>query len=393
MQHPSADHAPRNWVTTLLFSITLLVTLTLVPWYGITHGYDGWQWASFLVFWGACGMSITAGYHRLWAHKTYDAHWSIRALLAFFGAAALQNSILVWASGHRRHHRHVDDNDKDPYSINRGFWFAHIGWMLHDYKSAALDFSNARDLQKDPIVAFQHKHYLGIALVGNIGLPLLAGIIHGDVIGMLLLMGVARLVVSHHTTFFINSLAHMWGSRPYTNTNTARDNAVLAFFTWGEGYHNFHHYFQTDYRNGVRWYQWDPTKWLINTLSWVGLTRNLKRVDDFKIQEALVQVQFEQAQDNLRRGLLPNMDAWRQSLEKEYQEFLGTMADWKQLRLEWYESKRRTFAENITEKRQELQARWESAAMRTRLQEMEYVLRMQRKRLQMFNVNFRMAMA
>ena len=74
--------------------------------------------------------------------------------------------------------------------------------------------------------------------------------------------------MSHHFTFFINSLAHMWGSRPYTEENTARDNAVLALVTFGEGYHNFHHIFAHDYRNGVRWWQWDPTKWLIASCSW-----------------------------------------------------------------------------------------------------------------------------
>ncbi len=102
-----------------------------------------------------------------------------------------------------------------------------------------------------------------LALATNIGLPLLLGILFHDVWGMLILAGVLRLVWSHHVTFFINSLAHMWGSRPYTEDNSARDNPVLAVITYGEGYHNFHHNFAHDYRNSVRWWQWDPTKWLI----------------------------------------------------------------------------------------------------------------------------------
>lgn len=388
MTHSKPHQAPRNWITTILFASTFLVTVTAVPYYGFTHGFDLFEWAMFLMFWLLCGMSITGGYHRLWSHKAYEAHSITRVLFAFWGAAALQNSILVWSSGHRRHHRFVDDNDRDPYSINRGFWFAHIGWMLRDYKSAELDFSNAKDLQKDPVVMFQHKHYIPITLFANIGLPLMLGIVHGDIVGMLLLVGFARIVASHHTTFFINSAAHMWGSQPYTNTNTAKDNGFLAFFTYGEGYHNFHHFFQTDYRNGVRWYQWDPTKWMISMLSWVGLARNLKRVPDFKIQEALVQMQFEHAHQQLSKDVqLSNADAWRASLEKEYQQFLETLAEWKQLRFEWYESKRQAFEE----KKQELQAKWQTAAMRTRLNEMEYLLKMQRKRLQLFNVNFQAA--
>ena len=138
--------------------------------------------------------------------------------------------------------------------------------MLREYPSGRPDFSNIPDLKKDPMLAFQHRYYLPLALATNFGLPLLAGLLFHDVWGMLILAGVLRLVWSHHVTFFINSLAHMWGSRPYTEDNSARDNPVLAVITYGEGYHNFHHMFAHDYRNGVRWWQWDPTKWLIAVL-------------------------------------------------------------------------------------------------------------------------------
>ena len=116
---------------------------------------------------------------------------------------------------------------------------------------------------------------------------------------MLILAGVLRLVWSHHVTFFINSLAHMWGSRPYTEENTARDNPVLAVLTYGEGYHNFHHIFTHDYRNGVRWWQWDPSKWLIGGLEFTGLTRRLKRTPVIHIQRALLTMQFNRAQARL----------------------------------------------------------------------------------------------
>ena len=98
---------------------------------------------------------------------------------------------------------------------------------------------------------WQHKHYVPLALIMNFGVPIGLGIIHGDVVGMLLIVGAVRLVLNHHTTFFINSLAHIWGSQPFTDKNTARDNGILAFLTFGEGYHNFHHIFENDYRNGI----------------------------------------------------------------------------------------------------------------------------------------------
>ena len=86
-------------------------------------------------------------------------------VLAFWGAGALQNSILVWASDHRRHHRHVDDNELDPYSAGRGLWFSHMGWMLREYRSNEPDFSNARDLQRDPVVMWQHRHYVPLTVL------------------------------------------------------------------------------------------------------------------------------------------------------------------------------------------------------------------------------------
>src|SRR5262245_12320749 len=278
-----AEHAPINWVTTILFTVTPLVALTVVPWYGFTHGFSAAAWILAAVFLWASGVSITAGYHRLWSHRTYSAHWSVRLFLMLFGAMALQNSILIWGSQHRTHHRFVDDVDKDPYSAKRGFWFSHMGWILRNYPSGVNDFTNARDLERDPLVMFQHRWYLPLTLFMNIGLPLLAGWAVGDVWGVFLLAGVLRLVVNHHFTWFINSLAHMWGSQPYTDENTARDNGALALLTYGEGYHNFHHIFQNDYRNGVRWWQYDPTKWLIAGLSFVGLTSGLKRVPDLWI--------------------------------------------------------------------------------------------------------------
>ncbi len=164
---------------TILFSSTLLIALIGVPWYGIVHGFTALGWIAFVVILGANGISITAGYHRLWAHNTYKAHWSLRLFFALFGAAATQDSILAWTSGHRRHHRHVDNVDDDPYSAKRGLWFSHMGWMLRDYPSSAEDFSNVNDLKRDPIVAWQHRHYLALVLTMNLLPPLLLGLATG----------------------------------------------------------------------------------------------------------------------------------------------------------------------------------------------------------------------
>ena len=141
--------APINWTNMLLFSLTPLFAVTLVPLYGYFYGYDLFEWVVFALFMAFCGFSITAGYHRLWSHKAYKAHPAVKILFALGGACALQNDVLTWASDHRRHHLHVDDNDRDPYSAGRGFWFSHIGWILRRYQSGLKDLSNVKDLQKD----------------------------------------------------------------------------------------------------------------------------------------------------------------------------------------------------------------------------------------------------
>ncbi len=365
--------SPVNWPAVTMFAVSTLGLLTVFPWYAWSHDFSLGAWIAGAVFMYASGMSITGGYHRLWAHRAYEAHWSLRLFYMLFGAMAFQNSILIWASLHRVHHRHVDDIDNDPYSIKRGLWFAHIGWMLRDYPSAKLDFANARDLQEDRLVMFQHRHYLVISLAMNIALPPLVGAAFGDPWGFLLVAGLLRLVINHHFTFFINSLAHWWGRRPYTGDNTARDNDIIALFTYGEGYHNYHHLFQWDYRNGVRWWQFDPTKWLIASLSWLGLTRGLKRVPEFRIQRAMLQRQFEKVRERLEACKNPGrLAVLQQQLEQELEAFKVTVNAWSQFQ-----------SERIDAARSRLADQWEHSETRHSLQMLEDRLRLQRHRMQL----------
>lgn len=376
---PQAHRPPFYPVNLVIFIGLPVAALLLVPAWGIYRGYDAFQWVWALVFLYLNGLSITAGYHRLWAHKSYEASAPLRWFFAYWGAGALQNSILVWASDHRRHHRHVDDAEQDPYAASRGLWFSHMGWMLRDYPTNKEDFSNIPDLERDPIVVWQHQHYLALTTLMNLGLPLLLGFWHGDVIGTLLLVGLLRLVLNHHVTFFINSLAHFWGSQPYTESNSARDNGFLAFLTYGEGYHNYHHIFQTDYRNGIRWYHWDPTKWLIGLCDKVGLARNLVRTPSFKIQRAMLDTQFQRIRREVEERQSP--DNLLGLLEREYQQFTDFVNQWKALQAERYERQVAALEGALSEHRQRLHAKWDNAAMHSRLKTLEYALKMQRKRL------------
>lgn len=308
-----------------VFIMTSAIALIAMPIWVVTQGIDTNEIVAAVALFFFTGMSITAGYHRLWSHKTYQAHPVVKAVLAVGGAMALQNSILHWSSDHRVHHRHVDDNDKDPYSAKRGFWFSHIGWMLREYHPHRYeDYSNCRDLQKDKIVMWQHKHYLSIMLLSNFIITGLLGWLNGDILGMILIAGVARLVAVHHVTFFINSLAHIWGKRPYTDLNTARDNAFVALFTFGEGYHNYHHIFESDYRNGIKWYQYDPTKWLIKGLSFFNLTSNLRSTPEERIEKAKLEMQMKYVRKTLIN--VPNADEIIAKMQIEYDLLVQKMA-------------------------------------------------------------------
>jgi cytochrome b involved in lipid metabolism len=204
----------------------------------------------------------------------------MKVMLLLFGAAAWQGSALEWAADHVRHHGYTD-TERDPYSVKKGIWHAHIGWLFR----RQADRPVPEFLSADPLLRWQDRYYVPIAVVMSFVLPfLLAGW------GGLFLAGIVRIVIGHHVTWLINSWAHIGGTRPYDPDVTAADNWFLAFFTFGEGFHNFHHTFPQDYRNGIGWWAWDPSKWMIGTLSWLGITYNLKRISPVKRWQRRVQI-------------------------------------------------------------------------------------------------------
>ena len=351
-QPQSFENAPINWIPAFVLISTPLAALLIVPYYLWTHSVSWQVWAIFAFFMAWNGLSITVGYHRLWSHRTYQAHPIVKWFFLIGGTLAVQGSVFDWCAGHRLHHRHVDDIYQDPYSAKRGFWFSHIGWMLKNYPSGHYDYKNIPDLKADPVLVAQDKYYALWILLANIGLPALFGWMVGDIAGTLVLAGLLRLVLSHHFTFFINSLCHMFGTRPYTDTNTARDNPILAIFTWGEGYHNYHHFFQYDYRNGVKWWQYDPSKWIIYGLSKIGLTWDLKRVPDVTIQHAQTEMAFKLAEKKVATfsgNLTSDFQAIKDRLNSEQQAFKQTIAEWQALKTQAIEMKKNEFAQRIHE--------------------------------------------
>jgi stearoyl-CoA desaturase (Delta-9 desaturase) len=295
-----------NWTTSSFLIGTALVSITAVPWYLWNYGIDLFQLAMFVFMVPATAMSITLGYHRLFSHLSFKAKWPVKLFTLIFGACAFENSALNWCSDHRAHHKHVD-HEEDPYDISKGFMWAHIGWLMFKLNPEQ-PMDNVNDLRKDKLVMWQHKWVHLIALIIGLILPTMLGGLWNfyqskevwiGALGGFLIAGVCRVVIVQHSTFFINSLCHTIGKQPYSSKHSARDSIVMAFCTWGEGYHNYHHEFQHDYRNGVKANQWDPTKWSIWLLSKIGLTSDLRRVSDSKILLAEMKEAKRRAEEGL----------------------------------------------------------------------------------------------
>lgn len=315
-----------NWVNIIFFAVNALVGVGGGIWYAATFGVGATELALFAFFLVMTPISITVGYHRLFSHGAFKTNRVVRFLLLFFGAAAFEQSALEWVSQHRDHHRYVD-TDRDPYSIKKGFFYAHLGWMIfwkHD-----TDYDNVTDLARDPMLMHQHQHYLAWAIGAGIVTPMIVGILTGHLLAAIVFSVCLRITVVHHLTFFINSICHMFGKATYDTHATARDNWFIALLTFGEGYHNFHHRFAADYRNGVRWYQWDPSKWLIALMAGTGLAWDLRRVSDFQIMAAELAGQNSRASDWFERvGQNAEMLKLKEAVQQQYDHVRQNLARW-----------------------------------------------------------------
>lgn len=270
--------------TFTIFCLVALVTLVGTPLFGYLYGYTLFDWVLFGILYIFTGLGITVGYHRLISHRSFECHPWVKAVLLIAGGWALQNSALRWSADHIRHHARTDQ-EEDPYNAQKGFWYSHCCWLFFNTKHRAEIYE--RQLRKDPMIMWQHKYYWGIMISGLL-FPLVLGFLHGGVtgaIGCFMLAGMFRTFMVLNSTFAINSLCHMFGTQPHGKYDSSRDSWIVSFVCLGEGYHNYHHTYARDYRNGARWYNFDPSKWLIYTLSILGLATNLRRLDSTLLSE------------------------------------------------------------------------------------------------------------
>ncbi|HJU05699.1 MAG TPA: fatty acid desaturase [Nitrospiraceae bacterium] len=265
-----------SYGASFLFGLISLIALIGVPAFAYVYDYTVVDWVMFGVLYVVTGLGITVGYHRLAAHRSFMCPKWVKAGLLIAGGWALENSALKWAADHVRHHARCDE-EEDPYNARLGFWYSHCGWIF--YKDPHGDAKYASRLQQDQVVMWQHRFYVPIVLSGLV-LPFVVGLLTNGWmggVGCFLLAGVGRTFWVLNSTFCINSICHLWGSQPHGTTDSSRNSWWVSFFTFGEGYHNYHHMYQRDYRNGPRWYNFDPSKWLIFTLSLLGFATALHR--------------------------------------------------------------------------------------------------------------------
>ena len=298
-----AQQLKKDWVNIIFLTLTPVIGIAGTAAYTWYAGLHLWMPLLMIGLYLCVGMSICAGYHRFFSHKSYEASSLVQIFFAFFGAMAAQNSILWWSSSHRVHHKYAD-KDWDPYNIKRGFWWAHMLWIFHKNEERDDTFANSPDLLANPIVMWQHRWHKAILILGGFGVPTLIGAAFGDPIAGLLWGGFTRIVVIHHTTFFVNSLAHYIGKPEFNAEASARDNWFVALMTLGEGYHSFHHRFPADFRNGIRWYQWAPAKWFIGGLRGLGLAKGLLTTPLPQIEQARMRAALRVVEPKMAR--VPN---------------------------------------------------------------------------------------
>jgi stearoyl-CoA desaturase (delta-9 desaturase) len=266
-------------------AIGLIVGIVLAWQYGMMNG---WYLAMMLGGWVLTGLGITIGYHRMLTHRSFETNPIVHAFWTTMGALAVEGSPVIWVAVHRKHHQH-SDLEEDPHSPHNhdggwwnwisGFMHAHMGWLFGKTWSQKSLQQYVPDLMAQPYTVFVDKYY-GLFVIVTLAIPALIGGLmtmtwQGALLG-LIWGGGARMLMTHHITWSINSICHIFGSRDFESGDDSRNNLLFGILGHGEGWHNNHHAFPTSARHGLEWWQFDLSWIIIRTMEMCGVAWNVK---------------------------------------------------------------------------------------------------------------------
>jgi stearoyl-CoA desaturase (delta-9 desaturase) len=264
----TAKKPPLDWsIIVYMGTIHLVALLALFP-ANFSWGAVG---VTFLLYWITGGLGITLGFHRLVSHRSFQTPKWLEYCLVFCGVLACQGGPIDWVGLHRIHHKY-SDTASDPHDSNQGFWWSHMGWMLHEIKANSDIPRYTQDIIDDPFYQFCQKYFIPIQVVLGLVLFAIGGwpyVIWGIFV---------RLVLVFHFTWFVNSATHKFGYQSHESKDNSRNCWWVALLTFGEGWHNNHHAYQYSARHGLQWWEIDLTWLEIRFLQWVGLATNIKLV-------------------------------------------------------------------------------------------------------------------
>ena len=251
-------------------------------------GLASWEYvARMLGGWCITSLGVTVGFHRLLSHKSFDTYHWVRALWMGIGAMSIEGAPLTWCAVHRRHHSHSDRHG-DPHSPNlhgdgfigmlKGLWHGQVGWLFTGYWSKPNYEKRIPDLLKDKTLVQMNRYYGWLVLL-SLSIPTVIGFLLDGWFGAGLGFvwgGLVRVFMTHHLTWSINSVCHVFGKREYKSSDHSTNNAICGVLAWGEGWHNNHHAFPSSARHGLKWWQFDFSWIVIKTMEKCGLAWNIK---------------------------------------------------------------------------------------------------------------------
>lgn len=286
---PDEPHPPKPLIENLAMAFGVfvpvvgLVAAVVLLW---GRGVGTVDLVLLLSFYTLTTLGITVGYHRMFTHRALRAGPAVRGALAVLGSMSGQGPVIEWCAMHRQHHKH-SDRPGDPHSPHhhgagvvgffKGMWHAHVGWLFADAPADAS--ASVPDLVADPVLRFVDRHFWVWMLGGWILPGVVGGLVTGTWFGFLtgfLWGGLIRQFALHHTTFSVNSVCHVWGTRPFRSPDESRNNALFGVLTFGEGWHNNHHAFPTSARHGLAWYQLDISWLFIRAMRAAGLVWDVR---------------------------------------------------------------------------------------------------------------------